>query len=370
MKFSLALLTCLLLTPCALAAPRVGSHEGFTRLVFDLPAAAAYSTKVDQRSVTVKLATTLKADQGRLNAPGVSAFAVAGSTVTVTLTGNGKGVKTNVLGPTGGQSARLIIDVPTNGAASGVAAIPAHAVSTPKAVTRPASTRTAARPRVVIDPGHGGVDPGMQSQWVSEEDVTLDVGLRVRDILQQNGVDVVMTRDADRHLSADKSTDLEMRSRMATTGQVAAYISIHVNAGNPAAEGIETYFFGQPIGGSNRSLAVLENGGGSVGLTLTRKASNTAQSMLGDILAQAKVSFSRQLAQKVQYSLLSSTGAVNRGVHTDAFYVIRNPNTAAILTEIGFGSSHREGPLLATAAYRARIANGIAQAILSFLNVK
>jgi N-acetylmuramoyl-L-alanine amidase len=61
---------------------------------------------------------------------------------------------------------------------------------------------------------------------------------------------------------------------------------------------------------------------------------------------------------------------VNRGVHTDTFYVIRNPTTAAILTEIGFGTSPSEGPRLANDAYRDRIAQAIARAILDFLNTK
>lgn len=87
-------------------------------------------------------------------------------------------------------------------------------------------------------------------------------------------------------------------------------------------------------------------------------------------MAQAKLSFSRQLAQKVQSRLVQYTGAVNRGVQTDAFYVIRNPTTPAILTEIGFGSSPSEGPRLASAAYREKIAQGLARAILDFLNTK
>lgn len=367
MKLSVAL-AALTLASFASAAPRVGQHDTYTRVVFNLPKAAAYTTKVTGNSVTVKLAATLPAEQGRLNAAGVTAYAVAGGTVTLTLAAGHGQAKTSVLAASGGQPARLIIDVPLNLAAKTIPATPK-----PAAVVRPTASVNPpkmARPKVVIDPGHGGVDPGMQSKWVSEEEVTLDVGLRVRDILQQNGVDVIMTRSRDTQLSTNKATDLDLRSGMAKTGEIAAYISIHVNAGNPAAEGIETYYFGKPIGGSNRSLAVLENGGGSVGLSLTRKASNAAQDMLGDILAQAKLSFSRQLATKVQYSLLSSTGAVNRGVHTDAFYVIRDPKTAAILTEIGFGGSNREGPLLATSAYRAKIASGIASAILDFLHVK
>lgn len=228
----------------------------------------------------------------------------------------------------------------------------------------------AAKARVVIDAGHGGSDPGMVSQWVTEKEVTLDVALKVRDILRKHGVEVQMVRTTDKHLSADKATDLNLRSQMAEADKVSAYIAIHVNAGKPEAQGIETYYFGQPMSGSNRTLAVAENGGGDIGRRLTQKAANTAQSAIGDILAQAKLSFSQQLAQQVQSNLLRSTGAVNRGVHTDAFYVIRNPKTAAILTEIGFGTSAQEGPKLANSAYRSKIAQAIASAILNFLHVK
>ncbi len=366
---SAALFVCLalsLLSPAALAAPRVGVHDGFTRVVFPLPRAAAISTSLGGQHVTVKVGVSLQPERGQLHAAGVSAYAVKGKTVTVALAPGYRKATAKVLAATGKEPARLIIDVPRQQAAAQIKSTPRQQ----RAVIRSASSHAAARPRVVIDPGHGGIDPGMVSPWVREEDVTLDVGLRVRDLLRAKGVDVVMTRDTDHHLSADKATDLDMRSNLAKTDKVAAYISIHVNAGDSAgAEGIETYYFGQPISGSNRSLAVAENGGGSVGRNLTRKAANKAQSMLGDILAQAKVAFSRQLAQKVQHSLLATTGAANRGVHTDAFYVIRDPRTAAILTEIGFGSSQREGPLLATPAYRARIASGIAQAILDFLHM-
>lgn len=379
--FSAAPLLFALLCAPALAAPRVGTHDGYTRVVFALPQVSAIRTLSAPGKVTVTLGTAphpaLKPERGVLSAPGVTGYAVKGRTVTLTL-GPGHGaVNTSVLRPSGGQGARLVIDVPARASAREAvksAVIPATPTAKPAAVIRTAGTAQARsqtrRPRVVIDAGHGGVDPGMVSQWVTEKQVTLDVALRVRDLLRARGVDVVMVRESDRDLSRDKATDLDLRSNLAKTGEIAAYISIHVNSGGPAAQGIETYYFGQPIGGANRSLAVQENGGGDVGRTLTRQASNTAQSMLGDILAQAKLSFSQQLAARVQANLVASTGAVNRGVHTDAFYVIRSPNTAAILTEIGFGSSSREGPLLATSAYRSKVAGGIAQAILEFLHVK
>ncbi|BDP41423.1 N-acetylmuramoyl-L-alanine amidase [Deinococcus aetherius] len=356
----------------AVAAPRVGTHPGYTRLVFDLPRPASSgtpsaSTRVAGGRVTVKLSVPLAAARGRLSAPGVTGFAVAGKTVTLTLApGRGKATAT-VLPAKSGQPPRLVIDVPT-GAAARSSAPPARS---PAAVTRPAGTARPLRPVVVLDAGHGGIDQGMRSRWVTEAEVTLDVARRVRDELRRHGVEVVMSRESNKHLSANKADDLNLRSRLATNAKTSAFVSIHVNAStNPAGQGIETYYFGQPLAGQNRSLAVRENGGGSLGQELTRRAANNAQNLLGDLLAQAKMSFSRQLAQKVQSRLIAATGAQNRGVQTDAFYVIRNPTTAAVLIEIGFGSSPVEGPRLAQPAYRDRVATAIARAILDFVHAE
>lgn len=357
-------LSLLLAGSVATAAPRVGTHDGYTRVVFDLPGTTTARPTVTASSVSIQLGLSLPTEQGRLSAPGVTAFSVKGSRVTLTLTGSRAGAQVQVLPPSAGQKARLVIDVPTSGAASSAAA------RSPAVAVRPASTAAPVRPRVVLDPGHGGSDPGMQSRWVQEQEVTLSVALQVRDLLRQRGVDVVMTRESNRSLSADKSRDLDARSRLATNDKASAYVSIHVNAStNPAGQGIETYYFGQPLAGQSRSLAIAENGGGSVGRELTRQAAGSAQNLLGDLLAQAKLAFSRQLAQQVQARLIAATGAVNRGVLTDAFYVIRNPTTPAILVEIGFGSSPVEGPRLAQPAYRDRVAGAIARALLEFLNM-
>ena len=361
----------------------MGQHDGFTRLVFDLGSATPAAPQVGfvGGKFTVTLQATLKAEQGPLNVPGVTGYAVKGGQVTLGLAAGTGTPKVSLLPAAAGTPARLVIDVP-KGAAGVPAAARAKAATVPAqpaaakpaapapVVARPASTRSAVRPVIVLDAGHGGIDPGMVSRWVVEEVVTLDIALRTRAELVKHGVDVVMVRETDRHLSADKTADLDARARLATNDRVSAYISIHVNSASPAAQGIETYYFGQPLAGRSRSLAVQENGGSSVGEALTRRALNSAQGLLGDILAQAKLAFSRQLAQKVQSRLISATGAVNRGVQTDAFYVIRNPTTPAILVEVGFGSHPVEGPRLATPEYREKLAQGLARAILDFLNTK
>lgn len=356
-----------MLCTSAVAVPRVGTHAGFTRVVFTLPKTTTASVKVSGRTATMSLGLSLPAERGSLNAQGVTGYAVTGRTVVLTLASGHRQAKASVLAASDGQPARLVIDVPTGAAA---ARAPTSPAASPAAViTRPVS-RQAARPRVVLDPGHGGNDPGMASAWVREADVNLAVALLVRQELVRRGVDVVMTRNSDRHLNADKRKDLDMRSRLATTGTVSAFVSIHTNAASPQAQGIETFYFGQPLAGQGRSTAVFENGGGAVGEALTRRMTSSAQGMLGDLLAQAKLSFSRQLAQQVQSNLIRATGAVNRGVRTDAFYVISNPTTPAILIELGFGSHPGEGPKLAQPAYQQRLAGAIANALLAFLNIK
>jgi N-acetylmuramoyl-L-alanine amidase len=346
----------------------VGEHDTYTRLVFDLPAAqggnnALKSSRSAQR-FTVDLGRPISSGSGVLNAPGLSSYQALGRRLSLTL-GSGVGTpKAQVLPASGKLPARLVIDVPKG--AARFTPKPAAKVAPAKAVARPASVRGPVT--VIIDPGHGGIYPGMSSRWIVEKDVTLDVALRVREKLQAHGVRVIMTRQSDTQLNRDWASDLYARSGLANTGKIGAFVSIHVNSGPASATGIETYYFGAPMGGLNRSSAVLENGGGSLGLELTKRASNTAQNLLGDLVAQAKLTFSRDLAARVQASLLSTTGAVNRGVKSDAFVVIKDPTTPAILTEIGFGSSPEEGPKLALPAYRDRVAEAIADAIAGYLH--
>lgn len=390
------LLSALLLTAPTVAAPRVGTHDTYTRLAFDLPAdmspsALKFNVVPSEGGVTISLPAALPTESAAIDSPHVRAYRVTGggggSSLALSLA-PGRKAKVFTLPPGGSSPARLVVDVgpDVEGVGAGQALAGAAQViqnvkgaqtatapvkAPPTSVVTPASTRPPARPvlRVVLDPGHGGIDPGMVG-YVQEKETTLAVALRVRERLRGKGVEVIMTRDRDMHLSPDKSTDLGMRAKMANAGTVNAFVSIHVNAAaSSSAQGIETWVFGRPLESRNRTLAVRENGGGNLGEQLTKEASNVAQGLLGDLLAQSNVTYSRKLANLVQGNLIRATGAVNRGVDSNIFYVIRNARTPAILIEVGFGSHPVEGRKLATDAYRDRLATAIADAIGEFLHV-
>lgn len=368
----LVLLT--LLSGLSVAAPRTGTHDGFSRLVFDLPAPSTVTSVLipaadGHQTFKVSLKVPLPSERGALKVNGVTSYAVKAGVVTVELARGVRRATASVLRAGGGQPARLVIDVPLPPSS----AVAAQVLPAVKVAPRPPVVRQAARPlplTVVLDAGHGGVDSGMVSRWVMEKEVTLDVAQRVRVYLMKRGVNVIMVRTTDTQLSRDKGKDLEARSRLARAGTVNAFVSIHANAGPGSANGIETYYFGQTLNTSVRSLAVFENGGGNLGQQLTRRASSTAANLMGDLLSQAKLAFSAQLARHVQSNLITSTSANDRGVQSDAFYVIQNPTVPAILTEVGFGSSPTEGPKLAQAGYRDRLASALSNGILAFLQVR
>lgn len=368
----------------SIALPRVGIHTGYTRFVIDIPLQNKINHKLIGNTLKISLQKPLQTEQGTIISPSIVGYKISGKTVSIILKSSTL-PKVKLLKKHNGS--RLVVDIPSRYARAGQQAqvIPLRQkVVAPKPPTPPrplasVSTRPSimtasqgpqGRPTVVIDAGHGGRDPGMVSRYVMEKDVTLAIALYVRQFLNTKGVNVILTRDRDKHLSPNKRVDLNMRSRMAYSGKVSAFVSIHVNAGPSAVNGVETYYFGHPIGKNNRSLAVQENGGGSIGKELTAKASNLAKDMLGDILAQAKLNFSRQLAHKVQSHIIKKTGAASRGVRTDAFYVIWNTNTAAILTEVGFGSNPHEGKKLKDPSYQKRIAQGISNGLLDFLHMR
>jgi N-acetylmuramoyl-L-alanine amidase len=238
-------------------------------------------------------------------------------------------------------------------------------------VSPPSAVSTGDNRRVVIlDPGHGGNDPGAQG-YASEAELVLDVSLKVRSLLEAQGIEVLLTRDGNYHLDANKARDLAMRANMATPDRM-MFVSIHANsiggAKAAAAAGIETFVFGEPLDQHNLDRAREENGGGELGRALTEEAVKAANDPTTLILRETQLNYSSKLAHAVQSQLIRATGATDRGVKQNAFYVIKNSRTPSILVEIDFVSHPDEGRKLATAAYRDTVARAIAAGIMEFVN--
>ena len=263
---------------------------------------------------------------------------------------------------------------------------PVSSTSIPKpAATKPTSSQPVSRPTdqpgltlrasrippkriptVVIDPGHGGIDPGM-SGYVREKTVTLSISLKLRALLQKAGIKVVMSRTGDyawQGRGCNKACDLKKRADLASTDRN-VFISVHVNAGG--GYGIDTYIFGEPLGAEALRQAERENGGGALGRELTRQARDTARSLVNDQLAQDNLKLSSTLAYSVQRNLIAQTGARNLGVKANAWAVIRQARIPAILAEVGFGDHAVEGKNLASNSYQNKLALGLSKGIRAFL---
>lgn len=341
-----------------LAFPRLGLHEGYTRLVFDLEARTQYQIAQSPDTLTLRF-SGIGAEPADVDvsSPQVASYQVvvagSGATVFVRLKPNVE-VKTAVLDD--GNRRRLVVDVLT-----------AAPKPSPPAQVKPLPPRPRPQPRVVVlDPGHGGVDSGAVG-YVVEKEVTLDLALRLRQLLQKEGIEVILTRSSDTHLSPDKATDLGLRAEMANSKRN-LFVSIHVNSAQGAAQGIETYYFGSTLDQSLLAQVIRENGGGELGKRLTREAQSVGERLVRDLIAQSNLKFSRQLAHYVHGALLQATGAVDRGVRQAPFYVIRNARIPAILVEVGFANHPVEGRRLQTSEYRQALAEALARGILRFLN--
>lgn len=172
---------------------------------------------------------------------------------------------------------------------------------------------------VAIDPGHGGRDPGAVGiQGIQEKEIVLDISFQVARLLEQQGVQAVMTR------TDDSEIDLEPRVSLAERVNATLFVSIHANSINmsrPDISGIETYYF--------------DNG--------------------------------EDLARVIHGSILQGTGATDRRVRQARFYVLRKTSMPSVLVEVGFVTGAEDAARLSDPAYRSQMAASIARGILYYL---
>lgn len=219
-----------------------------------------------------------------------------------------------------GEDSELFLEFPGRVVAAGGSTKGAGNTNKPK----PGSARGRT---ICLDAGHGGSDPGAQNRSVgiSEKQVTLDITMRLADMLRAEGWNVVMTRTVDRDVSYAGSSDKEelgARSDVANEHNADLFVSIHCNsAANTTVGGTSIHWY---------------------------KADDYV------------------LAKSLENSVLDATGRTHRGLIKDRFFVLAHTEMPAVLIETAFISNMAEGQLLASPDYRERIAQGIAAGLRGY----
>ncbi|MDK2744649.1 MAG: N-acetylmuramoyl-L-alanine amidase [Nitrospira sp. BO4] len=259
---------------------------------------------------------------------------------------------------------RLVVDVTPSidqGAASpnGIREIPSRSSPpSPQPIAPPAKDYTT----IVIDPGHGGKDPGARGlRRTEEKDITLKVGLQLRELLsKQPGMRVMMTRDRDVFV------ELGDRAKFANSHEADLFVSIHVNSHpSRSVKGIEIYHFGEAKDQRALEVAARENG---------TPISNTGvgwEYFVADLLTTKKIEESLELAWNAKEAMVAQMNghyAVNdHGVKTAPFYVLRFTSMPSILAEIAYISNPTEEDLLQKPVFVRDVAQSLYQGIVSFL---
>ena len=208
---------------------------------------------------------------------------------------------------------------------------------------------------IVIDPGHGGKDPGAVSQTRHEKQIVLSLSKTLRDLLVKKGYNVRLTRETDVFLP------LRKRTQFATSQKADLFISIHTNASTArSAAGIETYYLALASDESARRTAMRENAGAEYNM-------KELDALVGRILKESKSTESRRLAELIQAQLASGKQVKNRGVKHAPFVVLIGTKVPAVLVEVGFISNPTEGRKLTTKAYQRQLATAIAKGIEQYI---
>jgi N-acetylmuramoyl-L-alanine amidase len=216
-------------------------------------------------------------------------------------------------------------------------AVPRSARGDPHEPTQPARFFAL----VVIDPGHGGQDPGTTKTGLVEKELTLDLAQRLERLLQQRGLTTLLTRGDDSYVS------LQDRAAIANAQQECVFVSLHFDdAGRPAATGIETFYAAHPVSFPERVASWLP--------FLQRTSSEPPNVE------------SQSLANFIQESLVAYTQAVNRGTRPEQFFVIANVRHPAVLVEGGFLTNKDDVAKLANYEYREQMAVAISEGIVRY----
>lgn len=217
--------------------------------------------------------------------------------------------------------------------------------------------------KIVLDPGHGGKDPGAMAFGLKEKDIVLDIAKKLAPTLKKElGCEVVLTRDEDIFIS------LEERTAIANTNNADLFISLHINAHQSSkVRGLETYYLNLTTNAEAMRVAARENA------TSTHQMSEL-QDILSDIMKNSKINESSRLAQQVHNSILTEAdkkgfaGMKNLGVKQAPFYVLIGAQMPAILIELAFISNDKDVDNLRNSAFIEMLTGEIAEGIRAYIS--
>lgn len=231
----------------------------------------------------------------------------------------------------------------------------------PGAVTnvRVREARLPGRPIVLIDPGHGGRDPGAPgvSGTTREKDLTLAMAKELADLLEQRGrVRVAMTREDDKYLT------LEERAAIARHLQASLFLSMHMDsAPNPLARGATVYSLSDVASSAEAArFAQVENAEGGA---LSSEADDSVRGLLADVALREQMEASAGLAERLLRRAAGRVELRPRPHQFAAFHVLRRAETPAVLVEAGYISNADDEAMLMTKEGRAPLVLALAQAV-------
>ena len=348
---------------------RTTNSPRMTRLVLDLNAKAHPNTRplLQAEGVTIEILNTIlgssaktKLAAGRIAKPFIITQPSERSVHISLPTGSFTSYKLLVLT----NPPRLVIDVvPPTEPRTIFPAEPAPDFSSPLPTPQqPIQPRTKSMTTIVIDPGHGGKDPGALGHRGSEEkDITLKVALKLRDLLSRHrGVRILMTRERDEFI------ELGDRAKFANRHEADLFVSIHVNS-HPqrSVKGIEIYHFGEAKDQRALEVAARENG------TPLNNTGVGWEYLVADLLTAKKIEESLELAWTTKEAMVTNLNGhydlVDHGVKTAPFYVLRFTSMPSILAEIAYISNSGEEELLRTSRFTTLVAEALMEGVKSFL---
>ena len=363
---------------------RTWSSRDATRLVLDLNKPPTYEVKdADPERIIVQINNTILGKTSRLR--------VAGGTIPRVFQVNQNHPRVVTIALTRRQLTeykvfaladpdRLVIDIrhhphegtqpigdltisraaPDSASAAAAPLIPAPTVAESNGSMTGKASRTVKT--IVIDPGHGGKDPGTTGRHgTTEKDITLKLALLLKDLLaKQPDTRVFMTRERDVFV------ELEYRAKFANSKEADLFVSIHVNSHpHKGVRGLEIYHFGEAKDQRALEVAARENG------TPLNSTGVGWEYLVADLLTSKKIENSLELAWTAKQAMVSGLSGrystIDHGVKTAPFYVLRFTTMPGILAEIAFMSNPAEEEQLRTSAFLADLAESIADGIRGYL---